>query len=69
MKKIILKNPETGKYFTNDYRDSFWTREIKDAYFFDDEAELNKRIASFDENGDTTFRDTKILVLETIYKF
>jgi hypothetical protein len=69
MKQIILKNPETGKYFTNDYRDNYWSREIKEAYCFDNEAELNKRIASFDENGDTTFRDEKILVLETIYKF
>ena len=28
MKNIILKNPETGKYFTNNYRDNFWTREV-----------------------------------------
>jgi hypothetical protein len=34
-KKLVLKNEQTGMYFTNDY-ECWWSRDISDAYKYDE---------------------------------
>ncbi len=67
--KLIIKNSETGKYFTDSYRNDFWSREIEDAYLFEDESEIRKNINNYGERLDTPFENIKTIIIETVYKF
>ncbi len=67
--KLIIKNPETGKYFTDSYRDDFWSIEIEDACVFEDELALKKCIESHCKFGDRPFDEVKTIIIETVYKF
>ena len=44
-KKIIIKGAD-GRYYTNDYRNDFWSKDPDEAYEFNDEVEIEKHFES-----------------------
>lgn len=67
MQKII-KNHENGKYFTDNYRDGFWSRDIEDACLFENESQAYYYVNKLRESMDDPFEGIKYIIIETIYK-
>lgn len=65
--KLVIKNPETGKYFTND-RECWWSRELSSAVKFDEMGELEACIESRRYDFNMPFEDVTYLQIETIIK-
>jgi len=66
MKKyFVLKNWDTGQYFT-DYLDRWWSRDLGQAFLFDSEEEIRSRINN--SSYEDVFEHVTFLVVETLYK-
>ena len=68
MKKVqILKDWETGTYFTNDY-ECWWSRDVRDAYEYGEEQDLSKGIESLLQNNyDNPFSGKNYIELVVFY--
>ena len=64
---LIIKDHETGRYYTGDYR-GFWSRDIEEAALFDDEAFILAHITKSKEEYDgAAFENIKRLeIVNTI---
>jgi hypothetical protein len=66
-KVLILKDTETGKFFTGSYN-GYWSREISEAKEFDDDIQIELKVADEQTNESEAFENIQYLEVITILK-
>ena len=65
---IVIQNESSGEYFTNDC-DNWWSRDIKNAFFFNNQKEAKTILLEFKDSMFDPFKNVDFFKLLPIFRF